>query len=110
MLIRAFAQYLGTHLLVDGGLARWCGADRTDYFMVTIGDGSDVYCEPTCLPHGVVCRGVGLLALVVFKLVLIDMSSVGAILRVVSFIGAGLLMLVIGYLAPLPPKSSIEAT
>lgn len=48
--------------------------------------------------------GIALLTIVVAKLVLIDMSNTSAILRVVSFIGAGLLMLVIGYLAPLPPK------
>lgn len=50
--------------------------------------------------------GITLLTIVVAKLVLIDMSNTSAVLRVVSFIGAGLLMLVIGYLAPLPPKSS----
>lgn len=50
--------------------------------------------------------GIALLTMVVAKLVLIDMSNTSAVLRVVSFIGAGLLMLVIGYLAPLPPKSS----
>ena len=50
--------------------------------------------------------GIALLTIVVAKLVLIDMSNTSAVLRVVSFIGAGLLMLVIGYLAPLPPKSS----
>lgn len=49
--------------------------------------------------------GIALLTMVVAKLVLIDMSNTSAVLRVVSFIGAGLLMLVIGYLAPLPPKS-----
>lgn len=48
--------------------------------------------------------GIALLTIVVTKLVLIDMSNTSAVLRVVSFIGAGLLMLVIGYLAPLPPK------
>ena len=48
--------------------------------------------------------GIALLTIVVAKLVLIDMSNTSAVLRVVSFIGAGLLMLVIGYLAPLPPK------
>ena len=48
--------------------------------------------------------GITLLTIVVAKLVLIDMSNTSAVLRVVSFIGAGLLMLVIGYLAPLPPK------
>ena len=50
--------------------------------------------------------GIALLTMVVAKLLLIDMSNTSAVLRVVSFIGAGLLMLVIGYLAPLPPKSS----
>lgn len=49
--------------------------------------------------------GIALLTMVVAKLVLIDMSNTSAVLRVVSFIGAGLLMLVIGYLAPLPPQS-----
>ena len=49
--------------------------------------------------------GIALLTIVVAKLVLIDMSNTSAVLRVVSFIGAGLLMLVIGYLAPLPPKA-----
>lgn len=48
--------------------------------------------------------GIALLTMVVAKLLLIDMSNTSAVLRVVSFIGAGLLMLVIGYLAPLPPK------
>ena len=48
--------------------------------------------------------GIALLTIVVAKLVLIDMSNTSAVLRVVSFIGAGLLMLVIGYLAPLPPQ------
>ena len=48
--------------------------------------------------------GIALLTIVVAKLLLIDMSNTSAVLRVVSLIGAGLLMLVIGYLAPLPPK------
>ena len=47
--------------------------------------------------------GVGLLGVVVLKLVLIDLSQTDAIWRVVSFIGAGSLILLIGYLAPLPP-------
>lgn len=47
--------------------------------------------------------GIGLLAVVVLKLVLVDLSQTDAIWRVVSFIGAGSLILLIGYLAPLPP-------
>lgn len=47
--------------------------------------------------------GAALLALVVVKLVLVDLAQVGQLLRIVSFLGVGLLMLVIGYVSPLPP-------
>lgn len=49
--------------------------------------------------------GAALLAVVVAKLLLVDMSQTAAALRIVSFIGVGVLMLVIGYLAPLPPQA-----
>ena len=49
--------------------------------------------------------GAVLMAVVVAKLFLIDLSNIGGIERIVSFIGVGILMLVIGYVAPLPPKS-----
>ncbi len=48
--------------------------------------------------------GIGLLGVVVLKLVLVDLSQTGAIWRVVSFLVAGSLILLIGYLAPLPPE------
>ncbi len=47
--------------------------------------------------------GIALLVLVVVKLLLVDLSHVGAMARIISFIGAGLIMLLIGYIAPLPP-------
>ena len=47
--------------------------------------------------------GIGLLGVVVLKLVLVDLSQTEAIWRVISFLGAGSLILLIGYLAPLPP-------
>ncbi|WP_435979332.1 DUF2339 domain-containing protein [Psychrobacter sp. DM4] len=50
--------------------------------------------------------GIGLLGVVVLKLVLVDLSQTEAIWRVISFIGAGSLILLIGYLAPLPPDES----
>jgi uncharacterized membrane protein len=53
--------------------------------------------------------GAGLMGVVVVKLFLIDLSNVGGIERIVSFIGVGVLMLVIGYFSPVPPKSK-EAT
>ncbi len=48
--------------------------------------------------------GAVLLAAVVLKLLLVDQSGTGTVTRIVSFIGVGLLMLVIGYVAPLPGK------
>ncbi len=46
--------------------------------------------------------GATLLAVVVVKLFLVDLSRIGGIERIVSFIGVGLLLLLIGYLAPVP--------
>jgi uncharacterized membrane protein len=47
--------------------------------------------------------GVALMGVVVLKLFIIDLSSIGTVERIVSFIVVGLLMLVIGYFSPLPP-------
>ena len=49
--------------------------------------------------------GAGLLGLVVAKLLLVDMSNRGGAERIVAFIGVGVLMLAVGYFAPLPPKT-----
>jgi uncharacterized membrane protein len=45
----------------------------------------------------------GLLGVVIAKLFLVDLSHVGTVERIVSFVGVGLMMLVIGYFSPLPP-------
>ena len=47
--------------------------------------------------------GAALLAVVVAKLVLVDLSRVGTVERIVSFVVVGLLMLVVGYFSPMPP-------
>jgi len=48
--------------------------------------------------------GAALLGVVVAKLFFVDLSQVGTVERIVSFIGVGLLLLLIGYLAPVPPR------
>ena len=48
--------------------------------------------------------GGALLLVVVAKLFAVDLSNVGTIARIVSFIGVGVLMLVVGYFSPVPPK------
>ncbi len=53
--------------------------------------------------------GAVLLGVVVVKLFIVELSQVGTVARIVSFIGVGLLVLVIGYLAPVPERRP-EAT
>lgn len=48
--------------------------------------------------------GAVLLAVVVAKLIFVDMSAVEGFARIASFIGVGVLMLLIGYFVPLPPR------
>lgn len=48
--------------------------------------------------------GAALLALVIAKLFLNDLGNTGTVARIVSFIGVGVFMLVIGYLSPVPPR------
>ena len=52
--------------------------------------------------------GAGLMAVVVAKLFLIDLASIGTVPRIISFLGVGILMLVIGYYSPLPPAAAEE--
>jgi uncharacterized membrane protein len=47
--------------------------------------------------------GAALLAVVIAKLFLIDLSRIGSVERIISFVGVGLLMLIVGYFSPLPP-------
>lgn len=53
--------------------------------------------------------GAALLAAVVAKLLLLDMSKVEGLARIIAFIGVGGLMLAIGYFVPLPPRQREEA-
>ncbi|CAM4203262.1 DUF2339 domain-containing protein [Acinetobacter pragensis] len=46
--------------------------------------------------------GGSILVLVTLKLVLFDLSHIGTLTRVISFLGAGFIMLIIAYIAPMP--------
>ena len=50
--------------------------------------------------------GAGLLALAIGKLFLIDLGTLSGLPRVIAFLGVGTLLLLIGYLSPLPPVAS----
>jgi uncharacterized membrane protein len=48
--------------------------------------------------------GAALIVVVLVKLFFVELSNRGGLERIVSFIGVGVLLLVVGYFAPLPPS------
>ena len=54
--------------------------------------------------------GGGLMTAVVVKLFLIDLANTATVERVISFLGVGLLLLVVGYFAPVPPRAAAATT
>jgi uncharacterized membrane protein len=52
--------------------------------------------------------GAALLGVVVVKLFLVELADRGSLYRIVSFIVVGLLLLLVGYFAPVPPKRPAE--
>ena len=51
--------------------------------------------------------GASILFIVTLKLVLLDLSNIGTLMRVLSFLGAGLIMLIIAYIAPMPEREQV---
>jgi len=103
VLIRAFHHYMGVPFYFDAWMAS-----------LAVQTGVSLLWTVTALAlmwiatrRGVRApwmTGAVLLAAVVLKLLAIDLSGSGTVTRIVSFIGVGVLMLVIGYVAPLPGK------
>ncbi|WP_265946005.1 DUF2339 domain-containing protein [Dechloromonas sp. A34] len=52
--------------------------------------------------------GAALVAVVVGKLFLVELAASGSLERIVSFIVVGLLLLLVGYFAPLPPRPTVS--
>jgi uncharacterized membrane protein len=53
--------------------------------------------------------GAAVMGVVVLKLFTVDLSGVGTVSRIVSFVAVGVLLLIIGYFTPLPPKRKEKA-
>jgi uncharacterized membrane protein len=105
MVVRSLYQWIGTPLWTAGAWSSDSVQTSLTIVWTLMALLLTVLSSLGRLPQGRVLwvAGIGLLSLVVIKLLLVDLSNVAAIARVISFIGAGLIMLVIGYLAPLPP-------
>ncbi len=53
--------------------------------------------------------GTGLMALVVLKLFAVDLGNTATVARIISFLGVGALLLVVGYFAPAPPRRTASS-
>lgn len=52
--------------------------------------------------------GAALLGVIIVKLMLVDSARGGGLARAVAFIGVAILVLIVGYFSPLPPKAGEE--
>ncbi|WP_084267136.1 DUF2339 domain-containing protein [Azohydromonas lata] len=108
LLVRTLHQWAGTPLWADGTLGSglvqttltiaWTLCALAAMFLATRRFGA-------ALARPVWLLGAALLALTVGKLMLVDLGHTSALQRIVSFLGVGALMLVIGYVSPLPPSA-----
>jgi uncharacterized membrane protein len=103
ILSRLLSNYFGAHF--DFGFAWHSAIAATTYSIVwTLTALAAMWIASRQMKRGLWIAGAALLAVVAAKLILIDLSKVGSLARIVSFIGVGILMLIVGYVAPIPSK------
>lgn len=107
VLIRSLHHWLGTPMWIDGAL----NADGVQTGLTMLWTACAFITMVWATRRGerkLWMAGAALLAVVVGKLFFVDLSQVGTLARIVSFIGVGGLMLVIGYFSPMPPHRFAE--
>jgi uncharacterized membrane protein len=101
-LFRALHHWAGVPFALEAMLASTLAQTSLSIFWAVLALASMLFATRRGMRVVWLC-GAGLLGVVVAKLFLVDLSSIGSIERIVSFVAVGLLMLVIGYFSPLPP-------
>jgi len=109
VLVRTLHHWVSTPMWTDGGLHH--GVVQTGFTILwTVLALLTMLFATRRAPAAAARRlwmvGAALLGVVVLKLFFVDLSSVGTLERIVSFLGVGLLMLVIGYVSPMPPAAT----
>jgi uncharacterized membrane protein len=103
LLVRSLHHWFGTPMWLNGALE----ADAVQTGLTILWTACAFITMVIATRRGersVWMAGAALLAVVVAKLFFVDLSQVGTLARIVSFMGVGGLMLVIGYLSPMPPQ------
>ncbi len=106
LLVRSLSLWAGTPLWLDGALGSSLVQTSLSLLwtlcaLATMGWATRR--APPRLARNAWMLGAGLLGVVVLKLFLLDLAMLNSLMRIASFLVVGLLMLVIGYVAPLPP-------
>src|SRR6218665_3947177 len=103
---RSLPHYAGTPMWIDGALGHALVQTGLSVLWTLCALVTMLWATRRARPalaRGPWIAGAALLGAVVVKLFLVDLSSLGSLARIVSFLAVGALMLVIGYVSPLPP-------
>ena len=103
-LVRALHYGVGTPLNADGMMRSVTVQMALSLFWALLG----LVAMITATRQGwrrVWMAGMGLLGVVVVKLFLVDLAGTETLARTVSFLGVGLVLLVVGYFSPMPPRA-----
>lgn len=103
LVLRALHQYMNVPYTLGGVAASTLAQTSLTIFWTTLALLGMAWATRSGRRTVWLC-GATLLGLVLLKLFLVDLSRTGTVLRIVSFLGAGVLMLIIGYLSPIPPR------
>jgi len=110
LLVRSLHHWAGTPMWIDGALGSGVVQTGLTILWTALALLTMLYATrraPAVIARSVWLVGATLLAVVVAKLFFVDLSSIGTLERIVSFLGVGVLMLVIGYVSPLPPTAAL---
>lgn len=103
LLLRTLHQYSGVPYTLEGVAASTLAQTSLTIFWTTLALLGMAWATRSGARILWLC-GATLLGLVILKLFLVDLSRTGTVLRIVSFLGVGVLMLIIGYVSPIPPR------
>lgn len=102
-LVRALHYGMATPLFSEGALQSFVVQAALSILWSVLGFAAMILATRRGLRE-VWLAGAALMAVVVAKLFLVDLSGSGTLARIVSFLSVGALLLVTGYFSPLPPK------
>ena len=103
VLLRSLHQWADVPYTFDGVRRSVTAQAALSIFWSVLALGTMVFATQTAR-RALWMTGAALMGVVVVKLFIVDLSRVTGIGRIVSFIAVGVLMLVIGYFSPVPPR------